>query len=936
MTPPRDESFEVLVTSLLSQLGELPTPENSEQQFINSTVHLYLLHLQQDYTQVTELYSTLDYSPYATSKLYEYTSVSAIKQCAIAGTAYEALNMFSEAIKVYETASRLMNKPELLHALERSPITVPAESAIWLEHLYYRFAMLATSLTWDNRKTTLEALHGYQDAAKFLDNSQTRGTNGSASFQRRLNLLNVYFLYLSAILQQNPDDSVIKEELQRISKSFKATLFNSTAQIKSESSNIPVEQFVDVLFKNWKTSVKFNGPLDLVEPQYVEQTKNFMQTLRQASAKTFHSCAIMRYLVFVLSSLGQYDEALSAFTTYAAYQEKARIRQASSKSSSSDNVQAEEVQTGDDDKSVVNVFAKAIDLIVHVKKDGVLAKDTADKLRSWLNNENLISSRGKGHKRGHERTISSVSSVISADLNDGFGLVWAAIARAYALYALQATTSEERELVYEMAATSYEHSLGYHPSDVQVYFDFALLLAENSQLSRSLKVVRQGLMVDKSHVWLWHLIGLLLSAMEDYDKALQAINNALALLAEKAVKNPSNMLDFEKSQYLQLKMTQVAIHEASDGIDKALELIPEVFTLYGELHPPTHHLEERTEVEAKEEEDEFQVEPNILPTKSRLFIKNLKPGLSLSRTLSRAPFIGSREPTITSAAVPLPRMSTASRVNRPETPSPQDKASRKDLNLLWLWVASLYRRGDLYQDAADALTEAGKSGGLSANGRVELGLLLKSDQPVLALAEFEGALETEKNNTRAIVALAHLIYEQSSQLSTLGDISTEDEEYRNALDEITDELNEVSISSSSHVNGYASHQNGSTSKDISMEMDYYKRNDTKAGETSSNSTPPASNNNTPDNNKATLASSIFISRDDEIAAVTRAQGLLELLLQSGHGFNCSEAWWLMSLIKERNKDWDGATTALWKSVGLEESRGVRNYSILHFEVSDIN
>lgn len=888
------------IDELASQMRALVTKVNDppEQQLMYSTIFMHFLLLQGKYSEVTDRYTTSNFSRFEGSYKFNYSHVLAIKECAIVGTAYEAQNMFAEAIKVYEGGNQLI----------KDSISKYKEGLIWAEKLYYRFGMLATSLTWDDQSVTLTALHGYQNVWELIHAYPTVIAGDSASVQRRLSLLNLHFLYLSSVLQRNPEDAGVKKEVQRVSKLFQDTLFQSTALITSKASNIPIEQFIDGLFKNWLNTMHLHGPLGLVvEKQDIIETNNLLKVLRQASMKTFHSCAIMRYLVFVLTALGQYEEALSAFNTYVAYQEKARIRQASYKTSSSVediSPQSKQLQSGDDDKSVVGVFSKAIDVMVIVKKDGNMARNTADRLRSWLNNETFISSRGKNRKRqGHDRNISSTSSVISADLRDGFALVWASIGRAYALYAYQANTSEEREQVYELAVSSYESSLGYHPEDAQIYFDFALLLAQNSQLKHSMRIVREGLMVDKSHVLLWHLIGLLLSAMEDYEKALQAVSNALGMFSEKSKSSPSSLLDLEKSQYLQVKMTEVAIYEASEGIDRALELIPDVFSLYGELHPPA---------ETKEAVPEVEEDYEIVPTKSRLFIKNLKPGLGLSRTLSRTPFRGhKKDHSVASTNVSVPRLSTASRVAPPSLPHLTDKASRKDLNKLWLWTAGLYRRGGLSQDAEEALLEAEKVGGLSADARVELGLLIKKERPALALKEFEAALEIDKDNIRAIVAFVNLIYDHSESQHTESH-HTEPKEnvtFNNPFGEEfndEDEFNPEPITVTPNGNGQAQNSRSQSHADSKSKTSVKNQKTESAHD------------------------SIFISHNDQLAAGTRAQGLLEMLLQSGRGFNCSEGWWLMSLTKEREGDKIGAAAALWKCVGLEESRGVRGFSVLEY------
>lgn len=824
---------------------------------------MHLLLLLKKSSEVVDLYTKSDFSLSGSILSYKYTKVAAIKQCAIAGTAYEAQNLLPKALSTYEMASTLVD----------ASVKDFKEALLWAEMLYFRFAMLATSTALDRPELILSALGGYQQVMQYMLSFPTPFVFDSGSVHRQVTLLNVHFMYLSNVLGKNPDDMRTKAELKNVSKSFEDVLFKSTAEISANSSNAPIEQFVDVQFKNWQASVSLHGPLDLVlGPEDINETMIFLKVLRQAARKTFHSCSIMRYLVIILTSLSQFDEALAAFETYIAYQEKARIRMASG-SPSEENI-------GDTDKAVVTVFAKAIGVIVHVKNDGAYARRTADKLRGWLSDEPVISKT----QSQHARKPSMASSTISASLSDSLGLVWAAIGRSYALYASQANTSEEREEVYELAVAAFENSIEHHPYDAHIYFDFALLLAETSQLDRSMKVVREGLMVDKQNVRLWHLIGLLLSAMEDYEKADQAIANALNMQKERAGVNLTGLASFEKTQYLQLKMTQAAIYEASYGIDKALESIPDVFTLYGELHAPT---ESQVPVPQIIEDQEVSNIP-ITPTKSRLFIKNIKPGLT--KTLSRATFRDTRHAAAHTEAPPVPRLSNVSRMAPSSTSQVHTKASRKDLTALWLWTAGLYRRGGLYTDAEEAVSEAERVGGITADTQVELGLLLKPEQPGAALSEIESALEKDKDHKRAIIALAHLIYEQIELAPA------KEDEVDSAVAHIANGINGIKLKSSLPTTSPA---------------------------TTSSPTVRSTDR-------------IFISEQDRLAALTRAQGLLNRLLESGRGFNLSEGWYLMSLLKEHAGDKTGAIDALWKSVALEECRAVRSYGILAYEIGDFN
>lgn len=866
-----NSALEPQVKSLISQLKELDKfPESSEELFLYTAIYAHLLLLQQNFSEVIELLSKQKSLQFPKNLKYDYTNVASIKVYTILGAAYEAISDFPEAIKVYQTATPLIN----------ITIAKSKEALIWAEHLYYRYGMLATSSTWDDKQVTLAALRGYQSVASIISSSSQRIASDPSSLKRRLSLLNIHFLYLSALLQQDTNDSSTKSELQGVSKLFQTVLFNSANEVKATGSNTSIEQFVEVAFQNWQKSMHFLPPLDSVfEPLEIEETRSLLQTLRQAAKKTFHSCSIMRHLVFVLSSLGHYDEALHAFENYTAYQEKSRIRQAAYKipdhgtDLQADQVASQPEETGDDDKSVVRVFAKAIDVIVHIKKDGYLAKATADKLSGWLNNEVMILKAQSGHLNG------VLAKDLGADLSDGFALVWASVARAYSLFALQASTSDIRVEAYDQAKAAYENSLVYSPKEAQIYFEFALLLAENSQIPRSIEVVQKGIIEDNKHAQSWHLISLLLAALEDHEKALQASSNALNLFSQK-----STLMPLEKSQYLQLKMTQVAIKEASEGIDRALELIPEVFVLFGELYPAP--LESVYPTDGQE----------ITRTKSKTFVKSIKEN-RLSRSITRVRSHRTA-PSNSSGIPPKSQRMTTKSVDFPLVSNLVDGLARSDLANLWLWTAGLYRRGELFDEAEEALVEAENVNGPSADTHVELGLLIAKYRPALALAEYETALEKDSDSIRAIVALGDLIFDHSHT-----SFAKQDEK------ETLGKMETVSINGTA--NGFK--QGYSMSSEPQSELE---------PELDSEELEPVHLPHDP----------LFISDEDQLLAANRVQGLLEMVIESGRGFNCAEAWWLLSLFRERNGDKVGATKALWESVGLEESRSVRQYSVSRGEV----
>lgn len=75
-------------------------------------------------------------------------------------------------------------------------------------------------------------------------------------------------------------------------------------------------------------------------------------------------------------------------------------------------------------------------------------------------------------------------------------------------------------------------------------------------------------------------------------------------------------------------------------------------------------------------------------------------------------------------------------------------------------------------------------------------------------------------------------------------------------------------------------------------------------------------------------SSIFIDDKDKLAGIARTKLLLETIVETFEGAYSSEVWWLLSLIYEKFGDEARLKKSLWKSVELEESRPVRDFSVV--------
>lgn len=208
----------------------------------------------------------------------------------------------------------------------------------------------------------------------------------------------------------------------------------------------------------------------------------------------------------------------------------------------------------------------------------------------------------------------------------------------------------------------------------------------------------------------------------------------------------------------------------------------------------------------------------------------------------------------------------------------EDEKRRADaaLRTVWLCISGLYRRCGWISDARGALEEAGavsqgsevwgvaaKEG--EADVCVERGLLaLETGDKRAAIELFENALAIDADHPGAIVALSQILLDIVPSLSL-----------------------------------------------------------------PSPSAPPPLPQKIP-SDRPKLPAQLQTKDENEadfLMRQNRALGLLMACTSSPRGWDCSEAWYALAEVLERQGDAHSAKRALWKVVGLEDGRGVRMLGI---------
>jgi tetratricopeptide (TPR) repeat protein len=219
------------------------------------------------------------------------------------------------------------------------------------------------------------------------------------------------------------------------------------------------------------------------------------------------------------------------------------------------------------------------------------------------------------------------------------------------------------------------------------------------------------------------------------------------------------------------------------------------------------------------------------------------------------------------------------------------------LTKIWLLIASLYRRANLYKDAQGALSEA-------------LTHVQSIEATVAALYSSAEAFVTPGwGGVKSVGELWADVHAEDGALHlALGARDSAEAAYEQALLHFPDHP-------------------AATVGLCNLLLDFYTTTPTPPPSTLSpkSATPillplPTPTPPTP----ADPSDPTLLSR---LAARDRAYGLLSALTKSGRGWDCSEAWFALARCYEEGGQVERAREALWWVVEVEEKRGVRGWAV---------
>ena len=342
--------------------------------------------------------------------------------------------------------------------------------------------------------------------------------------------------------------------------------------------------------------------------------------LYRAATKTFHSTQILRHLFIVHASLAEFDLAFKAYDSYVEIITRGKDR--AEKTGDAD--------VGiDDDSTILRTSAEAIRLLCRygTRKEAEKALDIGHHIEKWL------------EQSVHARIASDAGSAASTETrveSTALAVAYCAIGVSQAHWARLTYNVETRTEVQAKAIQYLRKSLSPSLGDsanLEALYALALVLAETRDIQGAIKVVKRALSPvtkDKSTIStdgllssglttefgrerklipLWHLLALLLTSRSDFSAAEKACEAAFQQFGDTTVlfgaesstayrsehlnhvttgDTPSSgivdrMEAFEKNNILQIKMTQLALLELTDGPFVAVDGCDELVALYSRL-----------------------------------------------------------------------------------------------------------------------------------------------------------------------------------------------------------------------------------------------------------------------------------------------------------------------------------------------------------------
>lgn len=542
----------------------------------------------------------------------KWLHASAIKGAFLLGQSHEKVQNWDAAAAAYDSALPLLGSGDPLADID-------VEAQAWSLRLISRLYELPVRLhSSDNQPPRENFLSIFRRWAAFWAASPSAAgavaskSDDVLSAVSGSNIWLAYFRTLSDLLamdphspefdrfiQSQPDgplghpDTVrakLRSELDSVGLSYETFVLETTPFPRAGQRNHDVDVWVEAAMAHWWSQCGPNSAAAIGSgcssiPERVALSRHTLQILYRAASKTFQSSAILRHLFTVHAHLAEFPLAVRAFDTYLEVALQSRDR--SQRSGLPD-------PSHDDDRAIVWTIASAIDLMISF-----------------------------GGMAEAEKTFHAGCKLedILPDLDlpdDSRARALRAIGSSKAHWARSTFDEVARVELHKRATASFQAALDPalgRADDPDTLFEYGLLLAELGNISLATGIIRRGLLdaqpaddpdtdpafdpgqgigaSPKSKqvvnplrlLQLCHLLALLLSSSGNLTGAARACDAVFVLLglsgkSELFDQAVHALNDRDKEALMEVRMTQLAIMEQSDGVIAAIDASDRLFSLF--------------------------------------------------------------------------------------------------------------------------------------------------------------------------------------------------------------------------------------------------------------------------------------------------------------------------------------------------------------------
>ena len=489
---------------------------------------------------------------------------------------------------------------------EQATILAQPQLLYWSEQLLGQMALTASKGAISAKANSEDqvglALQSFRRWAHLASKGQEEpaGTFGnSTAHLSRFSLYEAYYMFLSQLLQTGvrcPEDSTKQPpvrqttELRTAERLYENSFLRRTRFPQAKESNEAVENWVENVISNWTIlcSPAWRGS-DLGEGGRNSYGRNVLDILYRAATKTFQSTLILRRLFQIHKFLTDFGLAYRALGTYIELIERGWDRVEKSKT----------ISEGCDDESIViAAVSEGIEGLCSFGfcEEAESALKLAKKLEKWMPKNN-------SDERNGAQVNGYVNQAIEEDPEHGLQqrrlnpqtleLGFRATGIAQAHWAKWTPFTENRTTLQAEALSKLNEAVSQRTSPeiiIKGTYALALLLAETRDINGAINCVRSTMSsgVEQSDrnlskdIALWHLLALLLTAKQEFALAIQTCDAAF----DQAGSTPElhQKIDSHQSEkLLELRMTQIALVEVTEGPEEAVNRADELLSLFQEL-----------------------------------------------------------------------------------------------------------------------------------------------------------------------------------------------------------------------------------------------------------------------------------------------------------------------------------------------------------------